>query len=1839
MKKNYTLWILLLFLSCFTYGQNCIIQKTVSDDIICEGQSATIVLTAAEANVTYELRLSDGISVISSQTPGTSGDLIFSVTPSISTNYIIRDITNGCSYTDLGIVTVNPVPNAFASNSSQTICSGESIATITLSGNVAGTTFNWTRNSLANVSGIPLSGNGDITGTLINTNTTARIITFTIIPTSSDGCVGPSITATVTVYPTPNINVTNSNQTKCSGNITTMTSSSGVTGTTFSWTRDNTTEVTGTIVDSGSGNSISGSLINNTTISQTVTFTITPTSANGCVGTPVTATIVVNPRPVATPSLTSQSICDGDSISAIVMSSNLPNTTYTWTRDNLVNVTGIQNSGVIDNITTFNISGSLINGTTANQNVRFTITPISEDGCSGTNFTSLVTVYPTPVATSSVPSQTKCSGVALASFGLTPTIYSWTRDNTINVSGPNSGSNSSNPLTGLVLTNSVTTSQTVNFSVTPLNAFGCSGSPITVTATINPKPNVTANLTSQTICSGDSIADIFFSSNVSGTTFSWTQSGTNIDFSGITTSPGSSISGVLTNTSTVARTATFSVTPNYSGCNGTSITVTVLVNPKPNAASVTNTNQVVCSGINILPVTVTQTVSGTSFLWTRDNTTNVTGIIDNGSLNSGQSISGTLINQTAIDQTVTFTITPTTANGCSGDPIIASILVEPRSLGGILSLTPSPASPLNNSLTVCHKSETGTLYLTGQRGDVKRWEYSINAGVTWIPITIPTDPPPASYNYPNVTVSTLYRAVVKYGTCPEVFSKAAIINVIPDIKPSPVTATPSTICNGQSSVLTSVSGYASNGALTTGGTFNSSNPPGWLVNNSCGNCLNAGTSSTNPGPWQLSATNGGTYFAGLPTTPASNGITYTSDNKFAIANGASTTYLSTPTFSTLGLTSASLTFADAYKLVAGATISIQISVNGSAYTTLWSDSGPSTRTPYTNLHLNGRSIDLTDYLGQTNLRIRFGYIGNTGSSWAVDNIAIPTAPQTLSYTWVTAAGDFIGNDATLPVTPPKTTTYHVVSNLNGCISTEFTAVTVTVIDRPTAIISQDQYVCYNTPATLTVHFTGSGPYRFTLRALNTVTNAVTNTVYNTPNASGNYTFNTGNLTATTVFTISALNDTKCTSISDDFDDSSATVTVLNGTAGLWTGLISTDWFDCRNWSGGLPSATVDAVIPTGASRMPVIDPLSQYAAPPYNPNSIASARDVIINANASVTMNTNSNLEVKRDWKNSGSFIPGTGTVTFNGATANQVHLINSGIKLNEAFYNLTLNCTSGAKGINVSDGFELTVKNNLVLTSGDLRLTGEAQLIQEGTTANPSGGTGVLLRDQQGTKSSYHYNYWSSPVSPNNLTYTISGVLRDGTNAAANPFNPGLISFGDGVNYSDGPLTSPIKISNRWLYKYTMLSTSYWSWQHIGSTGSVKVGEGFTMKGVTGSGPNTNSQNYTFIGKPNNGAIDLIIKPNQLYLVGNPYPSAMDAFEFIKDNIQDNGRAAVNVFNGALYYWDHFGGQSHYLAEYIGGYATYTLMGGTLAISNDPLINQNGAMGTKIPQRYIPVGQGFFLRTDIGAAGGVSGQINGGIISFKNSQRKFKLESPANSLFFKTADNIITEESDNRQKIRLGFESASGLHRQLLLGADFNTSNLFDLGYDAMMLDVNRDDIFWYISNEKFVIQAVKNFNINQIIPIGIKISTVGTSKIKIDGLENIPPSKEIYLFDGVTGLYHDLRNGDFTAQLPIGEYADRFSLRFAIETLSPDDMDAINGIMVFADSNHILNIKNNFTDTRVESVQLFNILGQSIEKWNVADEEQRNIKIPVEHIRSGTYIVRLKASNGLLSKKVIIR
>jgi len=511
------------------------------------------------------------------------------------------------------------------------------------------------------------------TNAVANIGVGTRPVAFGNFVTAS-GCTGTPISFTITVNPTPTAIATPSNQTICSEAVITPISLTGaVTGTAYAWTRDNTASVTG-IAAGGTGD-ISGSLTNTTFAPVTVTFTIT-TTANGCVGLPITATVLVNPTPNAVATPPSQTICSAASISTIVLTGAVSGTTYYWTRDNTGSVTGIAASG------TGEISGALTNTTNAPITVTFTITPTA-NSCVGASITATVLVNPTPNAVATPPSQTICSAASISTIlltgAVTGTSYAWTRNNTATVTGITvSGTGN---IAG-TLTNTTNAPITVTFTITP-TANGCGGAPITATVLVNPTPNAAATPASQTICSATAISTIELTGSVTGTTYAWTRNNT-ATVTGIAASGSGNISGTLTNTTFAPITVTFTITPTANGCTGPAITATVLVNLTPNAVA-TPSSQSICTFNFITPIILTANVTGTTFNWTRDNTATVTGILGSGSGN----ISGILINTGIVPVTVTFTITPT-ANGCPGPAITATVIVNPTPVGTI-SIDPNPA--------------------------------------------------------------------------------------------------------------------------------------------------------------------------------------------------------------------------------------------------------------------------------------------------------------------------------------------------------------------------------------------------------------------------------------------------------------------------------------------------------------------------------------------------------------------------------------------------------------------------------------------------------------------------------------------------------------------------------------------------------------------------------------------------------------------------------------------------------------------------------------------------------------------------------------------------------------------------------------------------------------------------------------------------------------------------------------------------------------------------------------------------------------------------------------------
>src|SRR5690606_35791384 len=155
-------------------------------------------------------------------------------------------------------------------------------------------------------------------GSLTNTTNIPQTTVFTVIASSEYGCQSDPFTVSVTVSPTPTVSATPATQSICSeGTITpiVLSNPNNIAGTTYSWTRNNTTDITG--IPNGSGSSITGALTNITNIPQTTVFTITA-SANGCPSSTTTASVTVNPRTTVAVNLPTQTVCGGTAIANII---------------------------------------------------------------------------------------------------------------------------------------------------------------------------------------------------------------------------------------------------------------------------------------------------------------------------------------------------------------------------------------------------------------------------------------------------------------------------------------------------------------------------------------------------------------------------------------------------------------------------------------------------------------------------------------------------------------------------------------------------------------------------------------------------------------------------------------------------------------------------------------------------------------------------------------------------------------------------------------------------------------------------------------------------------------------------------------------------------------------------------------------------------------------------------------------------------------------------------------------------------------------------------------------------------------------------------------------------------------------------------------------------------------------------------------------------------------------------------------------------------------------------------------------------------------------------------
>ena len=485
--------------------------------------------------------------------------------------------------------------------------------------------------------------------------------------------------------------------------------------------------------------------------------------------------------------------------------------------------------------------------------------------------------------------------------------------------------------------------------------------------------------------------------------------------------------------------------------------------------------------------------------------------------------------------------------------------------------------------------------------------------------------------------------------------------------------------------------------------------------------------------------------------------------------------------------------------------------------------------------------------------------------------------------------------------------------------------------------------------------------------------------------------------------------------------------------------------------------------------------------------------------------------------------------------------------------------CTVSGATVTFNAGQSLSLVNGLTVTSGSITFNNGASLLQTNNVANS--GNIAYKRNVSGLFG-YDYVYWSSPV----LSQDISNFYSTPT--------PGFKYYWDTlVNNGNG----------------NGGNTSQGVWST--ASGAMQPGKGYIVRASSSFGW-TGNLTATFTGVPNNGIItvpvnrgsfdgasgynglngSLVTRDDDNYnLIGNPYPSAIDAVDFLTDSQN------ASKIKGFVYLWTHGQAPNSSTNPFYGSYTSNYNANDYLTYNSSGPSIQNGFAGK------IASGQGFFVVMQDGAE--VTGNTEQ--VVFKNTMR-----NADNSQFYRTSS--VTPITEEKNRIWLDLVDANSNACSTLVAYVQNATNGVDRMYDAITKVKIHNLIYSTIENQKYIIQGRSlPFDGNDLVPIGYNAINSGIYKIAIaavDGLFN--NGQSIYLEDKLLNVIHDLRSAPYSFGTESGIFEDRFVLRYTAGAL---------GVPVFAE-NTVVVYKNetglsiNSGSIPMKSVAIYDVTGRLI-------------------------------------------
>ncbi len=1722
---------------------------------------------------------------------------------------------------------INPKPIVSALPVTQSICSGNNITNVALSTVFVVSEeveYHWTRDNTTNIIGMASNGEGTIiSGALTNTTNTPQTTTFTVIATTEEGCNSDSYLVTVLVNPSITVSATPSNQTICSGstiNTILMSNPNNVSGVTYSWTRNNTTNLTG-IPNNGTGDTIAGIITNNTNTVQSTTFTITAT-ANGCQTIINNVTITVNPKPTISGAPSTQTLCGGNPITPIVLSSGsgISGTTFSWTRDNTVNVSGINGSGSGNTIT-----GVLNNTTSTNQTVTFTLSS-SANGCASDNATTEVIVLPKPLLTATPSTQTICNNTAISTITLSSanslpgTTFTWTRNNTANLTGIAS-SGTGNAISG-TLVNNTSVTQTTTFTITVTAGNGCSN---TTTASVTVYAPLTAPVigSSQTACIFSTPAALSITTQPSGGsgvyTYQWQSSTDNVTFTNIAGATNNTYQPAFLNNGSddvfyrlIINNTCGSVTSNVVFVEVVSnVGFTFDINNAPTGAvcpSTTFTPQISSLHLSTSAVRFTWTAdanfispstggpvgtTGNAFFFFRTSTGNI------GPLTTQNNTNATVTTQITITPSVyNFPGPPSGAFLCSTSPQILNVTIRPRPV--------ATATALEN--TICNGSGAN-IQVTGNITDA-------NMTFSWTRNNTTNVSGTNSGTSGNIAPGGIFTIANTLTN-----NSANVQNVTFTITPS------SNGCNGSPVTVTiSIAPTVTSGTIAANQTICSGGDPAAFTQTV------AATGSNLTYQWQSSTDNitftnitgatSVTYDAGtLTQTTWFRRITISTVNGkecYATSNTIQVNVNSINPGSISGNQTICsggdpLAFTEV-NATGGGTISYQWQSNTTGCSGSWTNiagansatydapSGVTVTTYYrrmaTSLLNSVACSDYSNCIVVTVNEVTGGLIADNqtlcGNNPAAFSVITPsTGLGTLSYQWQrsttgcsgpwTIISGATGATYDAPSGLVATTYYQriTISTLNGVqCSAESNCVTVTLNPVTGGAIGGNRTVCYGgdpnaftevtaaTGSNLTYQWQvslvgGAGPWSDIAGATNTTYDEA-GPIYQTTyyrrvvTATVNATSCTANSNFITVF-VNNVTPPVIDGNQSVCDSSDSPSTFSTTVAATGTGTLTYQWQRSTVGCSG-PWTNISGA--TAAAYTPT--PVTQTTYYQVRVTSTLNGVQCIAFSNCTEISSYAKtwNGSISTEWNNAANWTPnGVPTASHCVVIPNVTNdPIISGSNY-EAFAS-SISLMSSAK-LEINPTNTLTITNTVnVHHTANFNIKNGASLVQINDNAINTGNIKYTRTTRAMTR--YAYVYWGSPV-------------------AGNVFS---------------------QIPSQFDYKYRWQSGAMnGTWVPLAATAP---GEGFITR-VRNAAPfnsGTGTIDFNYTGVPNNGIINVNVDSydasslvtGNTALLSNPYPSPIDATAFLT-------HPNNTELGGTLFFWTSvtlYSGAGPYNFQ---DYASWNLTGSTATTPASDASNMS-----LLPNGKISTGQGFFAQV-----------FADGQISFDNSMRV----SGSNTQFFRNANSTMSE----KHRIWLNLSNSQNKFRQTLIGYVAGATNELDRLYDGTTFTSNEINIYSLVNDSKLVIQGkALPFDQNDVVPVGYSITTAGDYTIAIDHMDGVFENNQtVYLKDKLLNVVHDIKTNAYSFATAAGTFDNRFEIVFNANALGTGDLEGNNAVAYVKDNQlHIESVVN------IKEIVIYELSGKKIN--TITNNDLDTSLSTAFNYPNGVYIIKVMLDNDVI-------